>query len=246
MGFRSSVSLLPAILATRLLALTLAGLTPAERTSLCWTHNRACNFHRTRLLGSATGSWSQPSRFPVATYGYWRTSSIYLFVAIRKVSPFPLAKLPVPRQHPFGLGINHIQPVMNSRCLSAAGFCFLEHPFPTEEFCHPYGWLTEVFFRPHWGYHVSHHGDLTGKGALSTPGSWCPKIQERRPVSSREYPCFPFLDPTLPDTIYGNLISRSLIKGLLTFTRPIFPLPGSSRWLRFSLGFICGFAPRHY
>ena len=39
MGFRSSVSLLPAIQATGLLALTPAGLTPAEHVSLRWTHD---------------------------------------------------------------------------------------------------------------------------------------------------------------------------------------------------------------
>jgi len=39
MGFKYSVSLLPAIQATGLLILTLAGLTPAEHTSLSWTHN---------------------------------------------------------------------------------------------------------------------------------------------------------------------------------------------------------------
>lgn len=44
MGFRYSVSLLPAIQATGLLIVTLTGLTPAEHTSLSWTHNRACGF----------------------------------------------------------------------------------------------------------------------------------------------------------------------------------------------------------
>ena len=42
MGFRYSVSLLPAIQATELLILTLTGLFPAEHTSLSWTHNRTC------------------------------------------------------------------------------------------------------------------------------------------------------------------------------------------------------------
>ena len=44
MGFRDSVSLLPAIQATGFLALTLAGLTPAERIRLRWTHSRTCGF----------------------------------------------------------------------------------------------------------------------------------------------------------------------------------------------------------
>src|SRR5712691_940397 len=45
-GFRSSISLLPAIQATGLLAVALAGLPPAERASL-WldARNRFCGFH---------------------------------------------------------------------------------------------------------------------------------------------------------------------------------------------------------
>ena len=39
MGFRPSVSLQSAIQATKLLALTLIGLTPAEHASICWTHS---------------------------------------------------------------------------------------------------------------------------------------------------------------------------------------------------------------
>ena len=39
----------PCHLATGLLAFTLAGLTPAEHTSLSWTHNRTCTFQRIRL-----------------------------------------------------------------------------------------------------------------------------------------------------------------------------------------------------
>ena len=44
MGFRSSVSLIPAIQATGLLIFTLTGLIPAEHASLSWTHNRICIF----------------------------------------------------------------------------------------------------------------------------------------------------------------------------------------------------------
>ena len=39
----------PCHLATRVLAVPLAGLSPAEHASLSWTHNRACHFHSTRL-----------------------------------------------------------------------------------------------------------------------------------------------------------------------------------------------------
>ncbi len=52
MGFRYLVSLLPAIQTTGLLVFTPAGLTPAEHTSLTWTHNRACEFPSTRLKHS--------------------------------------------------------------------------------------------------------------------------------------------------------------------------------------------------
>ena len=49
MGFKCSVSLTSAILATGPLVLTLVGLTPTEHASLSWTHNPACDFHRTGL-----------------------------------------------------------------------------------------------------------------------------------------------------------------------------------------------------
>ena len=43
-GFRDLVTLLPAIQATGLLAFTLTGLSPAEHTSLSWTHKLVRNF----------------------------------------------------------------------------------------------------------------------------------------------------------------------------------------------------------
>ena len=42
--FRDLVTLLPAIQATGLLAFTLTGLSPAEHTSLSWTHKLVRNF----------------------------------------------------------------------------------------------------------------------------------------------------------------------------------------------------------
>ena len=36
-----------------------------------------------------------------------------------------------------------IQPVMTSRCLSAAGVRFLDRPLPTGAFGRPYGWRTD-------------------------------------------------------------------------------------------------------
>ena len=57
MGFRPSVSLLPAIQATGLLASTQVGLTPTERVSLRWTHSRTVEF-----LESGWRPWPIPSR----------------------------------------------------------------------------------------------------------------------------------------------------------------------------------------
>src|SRR6266852_6871230 len=42
--FRDSISLLSAIQATRLLTFTSVGLSPTERASLSWSHNRMCGF----------------------------------------------------------------------------------------------------------------------------------------------------------------------------------------------------------
>ena len=49
MGFRSLVSLLPAIQATGPLAFTLAGLSPAEHIGLSWTHNGSYSFPVSRF-----------------------------------------------------------------------------------------------------------------------------------------------------------------------------------------------------
>jgi hypothetical protein len=55
MGFRSLVSLLSAIQATGRLAFAPAGLSPAERASLRWTHLRSLQF--------STGSTRRAARF---------------------------------------------------------------------------------------------------------------------------------------------------------------------------------------
>jgi hypothetical protein len=58
-GFRNSVSLLPAIQATRLLTLASVGLSPTEYASLCWTHNRTCP---ARASGFPTGFTATPTK----------------------------------------------------------------------------------------------------------------------------------------------------------------------------------------
>jgi hypothetical protein len=44
---------------------------------------------------------------------------------------------------PFRVGQCPIQPVMPSRCLSAAGLRFVDHPVPTEDFRRSYVWPTD-------------------------------------------------------------------------------------------------------
>lgn len=67
-GFRVLVSRHPAIQATELLTFTPAGLTPAEHTSLRWTHNRTFSFPESGFpiifflklsLSSSMGLWSE-------------------------------------------------------------------------------------------------------------------------------------------------------------------------------------------
>jgi hypothetical protein len=65
MGFRILVSLHPAIQTTGLLTLTPEGLSPAEHTSLYWTHNRTCGF-------AASGSRTSAHAF---AHGRLRVSS---------------------------------------------------------------------------------------------------------------------------------------------------------------------------
>jgi hypothetical protein len=142
-------------------------------TTLSPPRNRACDFHRTRLLGFTTWSWSLPPQSTtVAAYGY-RENPTSTFS--QPLGGFSLAvgEVSCPTSAPFRVGYYPIQPVRSSRCLSAAGLCFLRPPFPTEEFGCPCGWLTGDA-RPHWGYHVPHHRAPTGVGAFYTPGAWCP------------------------------------------------------------------------
>ncbi len=64
-----------------------------------------------------------------------------IFVA-RPIDDF--GQSPVGSQRPFGLAIWPIQPVMNSRCLSATGIRLLRHPIPSEEFHLAYAWPTRL------------------------------------------------------------------------------------------------------
>ena len=64
-GFRISVSLHPAILATGLLAFTPTGLSPAEHASLRWTHIPACG----SLAPGSSDSLASAARHYHGVYG---------------------------------------------------------------------------------------------------------------------------------------------------------------------------------
>jgi len=66
MGFRQSVSLIPAIQATGLLIVTLAGLSPAEHASLSWTHIRTWTI---RPYGSSADTSHEVPQMYTYTFG---------------------------------------------------------------------------------------------------------------------------------------------------------------------------------
>ena len=57
-GFRNSLSFLPATQATRLLTIASVGLTPTDHASLCWTHPSLCAVYPS---GYRCGGWSGAS-----------------------------------------------------------------------------------------------------------------------------------------------------------------------------------------
>ena len=107
-------------------------------TTLSPPRNRACDFYRTRLLGLTFWSWSLPPKYGLHTltvYGYWRNPTS---TSSQPLGGFPLStsEAACSTSAPCQVGQCPIQPVMYSRCLSAAGLRFLEHPIPTGDFRH--------------------------------------------------------------------------------------------------------------
>ena len=97
MGFRDSVSFLPAIRATRLLTFTLAGLAPAEHASLCWTHNPPCKFPcngLSRDWHSRRSGYRFPFIAAASSTGVTRTSPgdlrLFCSPSVTPLAPFPL------------------------------------------------------------------------------------------------------------------------------------------------------------
>lgn len=164
---------------------------------------------------------------------------------------------PVPRQQDFALGISTgwspIRPVMDSRCLSAAGIRFLELPQPAAGLGLPCGRLTGgvvTLIPDNNGVTTFTYLEMrSGSDALYTPGSWCP------PLRGRRYP-----QPALhlgrkmqPVTqVVGNSSSTDVhVDGASSRVRlrspfRIFPclLGPPDDWRR--LGVTSSFAPRRY
>ena len=130
-------------------------------------------------------------------------------------------QLPVGSQRPFGLGIGPIQPIMDSRCLSAAGIRLLRHPIPPGDFrftCDPPTGLLQAA-RTSWGLPRSAiAGDAIGLGALSA--AWALGIRVRQPGNCG------FLPKALGiSQLAQGLPNATSTKDSLSFAMPIFPWP---------------------
>jgi hypothetical protein len=158
-------------------------------------------------------------------------ASVSLFPAVQGVCQVQSAPTR-PTSAPFRVRHRPIQPVMSSRCLSAAGFRFPGLPLPL-------GGSPSLRLaycstsRPRRGSHVPHGRDATGVGACTTgvrhgvPGGRVPPFGRRSGIGCRSptSACQP-LSPTV----------TGLNAGSLEFTRPVFPWPGFPWRLSTSLG----------
>jgi hypothetical protein len=119
-------------------------------TTLSPPRNRACDFYRTRLLGLTLWSWSLPPKHgshALTVYGYWRNPTSTFSQPLGGFT-FSTREAACSTSAPFQVGQCPIQPVMTSRCLSAAGLRFLEHPVPTEDFRRSYVRPTDLSQTP--------------------------------------------------------------------------------------------------
>jgi hypothetical protein len=183
-------------------------------------------------LGFTLWSWSLPLRHGLHTltvYGYWRNPTSTFSQPLGGFT-FSSREASCSTSAPFQVGYDPIQPVMPSRCLSAAGLRFLEHPLPTEDFrrayvrptdCHQtsLGFPRSALSSCAWG------GCLLYSGVVVSllRGVWEPL------ATAADHLGLP-ADPTLPSCsviVSGNLNSRSLTEDSLAFTRPVFPWPES-------------------
>ena len=82
-------------------------------------------------------STSEACLHTLTVYGYWRNPTSTFSQPLGGLT-FSSSETSCSTSAPFQVGQCPIQPVMTSRCLSAAGFRFLEHPMPTEDFRRSY------------------------------------------------------------------------------------------------------------
>ena len=109
-GFRSSLSLLPAIHATEPLAFALAGFLPAEHNCLIWTHNRTCGFiaSGSRTRNHALQHVSPPVALEHLVGGYRLIATPQLFATSCDVPElWPLPSAGVTRFHRYYGPIRH-------------------------------------------------------------------------------------------------------------------------------------------
>jgi hypothetical protein len=147
-------------------------------------------------------------------------------------APFRVrAAHPYPASYPSAHQLEDQPDLTVSCCLSATGVRFLGHPVPAEDLSLPHGQPTERHQPPgpQRGFHVPHERDTTGVGAPLTPRRRCLSGRQDRyrpaPASSQR----PALHPTTT-THRRGLGSRGIIRGSLTFTRPVFPGPVAPGW----------------
>ena len=79
----------------------------------------------------------------MTVYGYWSNPTSTFSQPLGGFT-FSSSEASCSTSAPFQVGQCPIQPVMTSRCLSAAGFRFLEHPIPTEDFRRSCVWPTDL------------------------------------------------------------------------------------------------------
>jgi hypothetical protein len=135
--------------------------------------NRAGHFHGTRLPGRFMSAMRPVATTKTASGSYspgWVVGGPFAepcdshLTCPRDWQPFHGldSPLPCPKSAPFRVRhTSPIQPVMNSRCLSAAGIRFVGHLLPAMEFCLPCGRLTDQdavtcshLLGPYRGYYV--------------------------------------------------------------------------------------------
>jgi hypothetical protein len=157
-----------------------------------------------------------------------------------------------------GPGRARIRPVMRggqrrrwssapvSRCLSATGVGFLGHPVPAGELGLPHGRLTGVFRRrTPTGFPRSTRVRYDrGRCPLNSGTAMLSRLTmgvQPAPAASQR----PVLHPAGASHRRGPR-SRSIIRGSLTFTRPVFPLPVAPGWNGSPWASPPGSTPRRY